>query len=82
MDGEFDLPVSFKGDELLFKAQLIQFGYSYRIEVDVNGVLVSFEKDDEGSWRALIQPEQVERNKIDRILLQSIVESLETVFSN
>lgn len=34
MEDAFQLPVVSNGNELLFPAKLIQFGYSYRIDID------------------------------------------------
>jgi len=53
---EFELPVDFNGKELHFAARLLNYGYSYKIEVEVFHSMVVFERDDEGSWRALIEP--------------------------
>jgi hypothetical protein len=41
MDEGFELPISYNGKELLLPAKLIQFGYTYRIEVTINGSLLS-----------------------------------------
>jgi hypothetical protein len=82
MDEYFELPVSFKGGELLFPARLLQMGYVNKIEVDVNGVRVHYELDDENRWRALVQLSEVEKNKpINIELLQAIAESIEQILS-
>lgn len=60
MDDTFMLPVTYQGEELEFESRLLTLGYIHRFEVDVNGVPVLFEPDEEGSYRALITPEQVE----------------------
>jgi hypothetical protein len=38
MDEGFALPVNYKGKELLFPAQLVSFGWTHRIQVDVYGM--------------------------------------------
>ena len=80
MDENFELQVNYNGKEMLFPANLVRFGYSYRIEVDVNGVLVSFEKDEERNWRALIENDDFgQSNTVSPELLQAIVDSLDEV---
>jgi len=77
---EFELPVSYSGKDLSFPAQLFQLGYAFRIQIKVNNILVNYERDDSGEWRALISPEDVEKNKtLDKGLLQAIAERLEEV---
>jgi hypothetical protein len=60
MQEPFDLPVNYKGQELFFPAQLQQSRYTYRFAVDVYGQEIFFERDDEGGYRALADPEQLE----------------------
>jgi hypothetical protein len=81
MDDEgFELPVMYKGAELQFPARLIRFGYSYKIEVDVNGTSIAYEPDEERNWRALMEPEFAYGNKrISLELLQAIAVSLEAI---
>ena len=81
MDEGFELPVTYNGKELLFPAKLIQFGYSYRIELHINETLVSFEKDEDRNWRVLSSTTDQQTVKmIDQNLLTCIVQSLETTF--
>jgi hypothetical protein len=40
MDEGFGIPVTYKGKELLFPANLVSFGWTHRIEVHVNGTKV------------------------------------------
>lgn len=62
MDQDFELPIDYKGKEWLLPARLIRFGYTYRLEVDINGTTVSFEKDEERNWTALVNPETSNAN--------------------
>ena len=39
MDDDLEVPVTYKDQELIFNAKFIQFGYSYKFEVDVNGII-------------------------------------------
>lgn len=80
MDEGFELPVRYKGEELMLPGQLHIYGYTQKIEILVHGVAVFFERDDAGEWRALIDPEELEKNKAIHVeLLQAIAESIEEV---
>jgi hypothetical protein len=54
MEDTFDIPVTYKGKELLFKSQLLILGYTHKISVDVNGTEVLYEPDEERNYRAVI----------------------------
>ena len=54
MDEQVVIPVIFQGTELDFTATLQAWSYGFRFIVDVEGVEVIFEKDDEGEYRALV----------------------------
>jgi hypothetical protein len=75
---EFELPVSVNGKEFLFPSKLIQLGYTYRIEIDVNGALINFERDEERHWRALIDDEAM-NYKIDAAIVNAIIETLDNL---
>lgn len=80
MDEDFELPVYFKGNQLMLQARLLRFGYTYRIEVDVEELKISFEKDDEQNWRALLSHVALEQHKTVNIdLLQAIVAAIDDV---
>ena len=79
-EDRFKIPVSYAGKELSFPAQLLAYGYSYKIEVDVNGTKVFFELDEERNWRALIACEEIEANKhLSRDLLKTIADAIEEI---
>ena len=59
MDNTFEVPITYNGNDYLFSATLITYGYSYKMEVDVFGTLIDFEPDDEGYFRALINAAQL-----------------------
>src|SRR5258705_4562287 len=70
MDEEFEIPVLHNNKELSSPSKLLKYGYSYKIEVDINGTKVFFEPDEERNWRALIAYEEIEKTKnVDRELL-------------
>lgn len=75
MDDDFIIPVSFNGTEREFTARLLSYGYSYKIETEVEGTKVLFEPDEERNWRALISYEDVQANKrLNPELLRAIAE--------
>ncbi|HEV7333915.1 MAG TPA: hypothetical protein VGN63_22970 [Flavisolibacter sp.] len=78
MDEQFELPVLYKGEEVHFPAQLQQSGYTHRFVVDVYGTEVFFEPDEERSYRALIDPENTEK-QLPLDLLQAIAEGIALV---
>lgn len=74
----FDLPVNHRGQEILFPAQLVQAGYLHRFKVTVGDIDVLFEPDEEGSYRALIDPDKMSKDvTID--LLADITTAIEKV---
>ncbi len=79
MDERFELPVVYKGENLLFPAQLKQYGYTHRFAVQVQDREILFEPDEEGAYRALIAAEEVASTTIDVELLQAIAGAIETV---
>lgn len=80
MDDGFEIPVIWKGKEYLFPAQMQSFGYTHRIVVDVNGIEVQLEPDEERNYRALVvDPEQPGASKLDDGLIGAIVEVVESV---
>jgi hypothetical protein len=80
MDDQFDIPVFYKGEELLFEGELLAYSYSYKIQVEVNGTMVLFEPDDERNLRAIINPENFnEGKKIDVELLKCIGKGIEEI---
>lgn len=76
MEELFQIPVTYHGKEIQFDAQLLQLGYTRKIQVDVNGIIVYLEKDDEGNFRAVLSDTQNE-NKVDKELIKEIVQTLE-----
>lgn len=82
MDEDFQLTVMYKGKEWSFTGRLLQFGYTYKIEVEVEDIKLHFERDDSGDWRALLSQQDLEQNKtIDRHLIEAILASIEQITS-
>lgn len=78
MDEPFELPVFYKGEEHLFTSQLQQSGYTHKIIVNIYGTDVAFEPDEERNYRALIDPEKIDKG-IDLDLLKAIAETIEQI---
>jgi hypothetical protein len=77
MDYDLEVPVTYKNQEMIFYAKFIQFGHSYKFEVDVNGILVLFEPDEERNFKVIMDPSIEHGNhKIDKELIQLIAETL------
>ena len=80
MEDSFDIPVIFKNVELAFPARLLNYGYSSKLEVEVEGTKVLFEPDEERNWRAMISYEDGQANKkLDANLLKAIAEAIEEI---
>ncbi|MEI9910989.1 MAG: hypothetical protein WDO71_15745 [Bacteroidota bacterium] len=80
MEEGFELPVILNNTEHSFPAQLLNYGYSYKLEVDIHGTKVIFEPDEERNWRALITNEDlVADKKISIDLLKAIASAIEVI---
>jgi hypothetical protein len=83
MDEPFELPVTYKNEAFLFPARLLHFGYTHRFSINVNGHEILFEPDEEGSYRALIEPgEQEEKERINVDLLKAIAAAIDEVLKD
>ncbi len=80
MNEPFELPVTYKDKELL-PTRLLLYGYTHKFKVQVNGLEVLFEPDEERNYRAVVDPEKMERSKIDRELLKAIAEAIKTILN-
>ena len=77
MENPFEIPVLFKGKQLLYPAAVIRYGYVHRIQINVGGQVVYLEKDEEGSYRAIAGAANTK--ELDKELIQAIVSSLEEI---
>ena len=81
MDNDFEIPVTYATKEYNFPAKLIAYGYTYKIEVDVFGNPIAFERDEEQNFRAIINTADLqETGSIDKDLLALIAEQLIVLF--
>ena len=79
MGESFTLTIEHRGSEQQLEAQLLATGYTHKFIVLVNGVEVFFERDEEGSYRAILPgADEKTRQTIDRELLQKIADTLQT----
>jgi hypothetical protein len=78
MDEPFFLPVTFKGTEHQFEALLRRQGYVAVLEINVHGVPVIFERDEQGDWRAILPEDQAGKTP-DVALLRAIGETIEQI---
>jgi hypothetical protein len=74
------LPVDHTGEELEFEMKIHQ-GYIPRVEIIIGDIPVIFETDNDGQYRALVSPEQMQNGKqLTTGLLQAIACQLESLF--
>ena len=79
MGGNFDIPLKYKSKDISFPAEYISTGYSYKINVNVFGQIISFEPDEERNFRAIIniydasETEKIDKNLVEKIALQLIL---------
>lgn len=77
---EFELALNYKGKDLLLPVRLMNYGTSYKLEVEIDGTKVLFEPDEERNWRAMISYEDVQANKkMDTGLLELIARELDAI---
>ena len=77
MDDVYEIPVQYKGSELLVPAELVVTGYTHKFRVEVDGQEVLFEPDEERNYRALLDTEFCNSAKIDIDFLKAIAAGLE-----
>lgn len=83
MADDFDIPLTYKGKEFAFTACLITTGYGYKIVVDVLGKKVSYERDDENKFRAVLSHADMDKHEnMDKALIKELAERLEEIFTD
>ena len=74
-----DLTIQYKGEERHYQATFRRYGYTYRIQVNIEDLPVDFEPDEEGQFRAIMnEPDKPVYKNMDRRLLQTIADELQT----
>jgi hypothetical protein len=80
MEEPFELPLVYKGEQLLLKASLLVTGYAHKFSVDINGQIIIFEPDEERNYRAVIPYDDLHQiRNIDKELLKKITQCIETI---
>lgn len=80
MNEPFELPVTYKGKDLLLSAQLLNYGYTHKFKVTLDEQEVLFEPDEERVYRAIVDIAYVDKMKEGtKELLQVIAEALQSL---
>jgi hypothetical protein len=78
MEEPIVITVPWRGGEREFLLELQPMGYTHRFRVEIEGVEVFFEPDEERRYRAMIVPEKAEAaQKLDPALLQAVAAVLQ-----
>ena len=80
MEEEFVFTIFFNNQEIELKATLQLFGYTHKIAVMVNDILILFEPDEERNYRAVLPFGEVNEKKTDPAFLHAIASKLEELF--
>lgn len=76
----FEIPITWKGNEISFAAKLIPTGYITRIGIDIYGEEVVLEPDEEGQYRVVMETDASGNYpEIDIPLVREIAHVLNTV---
>lgn len=75
MEHYFELPVTYKNENLLLRGRLVTFAYDYKFYVNVQGQELTFERDDEGNF-SVIAPQSDTQKPVERDLVEKITASL------
>ncbi len=78
MEHFFELPVTYKGEELSLPGRLVAFGHAYRFHITINDQEFIFEKDDEQHYRVLHAEGQPDK-PVDNGLLAAIIDTLKSL---
>lgn len=80
MSDDFFLPVHFNNTDYQFPAKLLNYGYTIKLEVEIEGQTVLYEPDEERNWRALIPFDEIPTAKtLNAALLQAVAEAIAAV---
>lgn len=75
MADSFNLPIEFNGKEYEYPTQIIRYGYTHKVQVDINSTIVTFEPDEDGNYRALTDKD------ISTSLLKEISDTLKALLT-
>ena len=63
MDEKFQLPVTYKGEELALNTSLLVTGFTHKLVVEIGAQEVIFEPDEDRNYRAIIPYEEISKHK-------------------
>ncbi|HWB90387.1 MAG TPA: hypothetical protein VG605_00985 [Puia sp.] len=78
MDQTVEIPVSIRGTERIFPAQIKAWQYGLQFIVDIDGTPVTLERDDAGEFRALLQ-EGFSAKVPDKEIITAIIQVLQAL---
>lgn len=64
-----EIPATLNGETRLFEASVRTFGYTYRLCVEVDGVEVYFEPDEQGAYRVVLASPELGHKTPDKTTL-------------
>lgn len=76
MEQTVEIPVTIKGEERIFSAQVQAWQYGLRFLVDIDGNEIVLERDDAGEFRAIL-PEGFTGKLPDKAIISAIIEVLQ-----
>jgi len=77
---EFEIPITHKGVDTQYFAKVLQLGYTYKIQVDVDGILILFEPDESRQFRAVLADFEADIAKpVDKELIETIAQTLNSL---
>jgi hypothetical protein len=80
MDSQFTFEVSANGNSKELTAMIVSWGYAYQIVVEVEGMEVTFEPDENREYRAIVkEPDKVTASQ--KQLIPAIIETLNSLRS-
>lgn len=82
MPEQFSITIQYKGEERYFEVTAVISTYIYQFLVTVNETDIIFERDEEGSFRAMKSPAHLhhELKETDVAMLTLIQEQIEEIF--
>ena len=79
MEEGLKIPVTYKGEEVEFIAKLIPYGFTHRFAVDIGGIEVYFEPDEDREYRAILSDDALAKFRMPNVeLIKLIAQVLNT----
>lgn len=77
MENSFTIEVEVDGEQMIFDVRLNTIGFVHKIYINVSGVDIAFEPDEERSYRAIVKPAQISSlTEKDKQVISAIGEEL------